>query len=155
MWSVYICYSTTQIYCCYTPINCSEINTLQHLTHAVYSKLQIMFLSKFLLYCIITTPHVSCIHCSDHHHHHQFLLSLMGHRASTKRHHLVLLVDVSLIIQFKVCRLLAHSTRAWWWGCHLKPSSRLFSVRVVSLSLWRSLFTTRQWFLLYLPQEEG
>jgi len=43
-----------------------------------------------------------------------------------------------------VCRSLAHSTRAWWWGCHLKPSSRMFSVGVVYPSLWRSLFTTRQ-----------
>jgi hypothetical protein len=52
-----------------------------------------------------------------------------------------------------VSRLLAHSTRAWWWDCHLKPSSRLFSVGIVSLSPWRSLLTTRQWFLLYWPQE--
>jgi hypothetical protein len=39
-------------------------------------------------------------------------------------------VKVFLIIQFKVCRLLVHSTRAWWWSCHLKPSSRLVSLLV-------------------------
>jgi len=65
------------------------------------------------------------------------------------------LVDVSLIIQFKACMLLAHSTQAWWWGCHIQPSSRLFFVGVVSASLWSSLFTTRQWVLLYWPQDGG
>ena len=54
-----------------------------------------------------------------------------------------------------MCGLLAHSTWAWWWGCHLRPSRRPFSARVVSPSLCRSLFSTRQWFLLYWPQEGG
>ena len=43
-----------------------------------------MFLFKFL--CMY---HASCIH-HHHHHHHHILLSLLGHRASTKHRHLIL-----------------------------------------------------------------
>ena len=56
-----------------------------------------------------------------------------------------LLISVSLIIIFKVCRLLAYSTRSQWWGCHLSLWASWFSVGVSSSSLWSSPFTTRQW----------
>ena len=44
-------------------------------------------------------------------------------------------IDVALIIWFKMCVLLAHSTRSWWWNYHLKPSSRLFSVGLSPLTV--------------------
>ena len=65
--------------------------------------------------------------------------------------------SVSLIIVFKVCRLLAYSTWSQWWGCHLNLWAGWFSVRVSSPGLWRSPFSTRQWSTLgilfpqYLP----
>ena len=49
------------------------------------------------------------------------------------------------LVVFKVCRLLAYSTRSQWWGCHLSLWAGWFSVGVSSLSLWRSPFSTRQW----------
>jgi hypothetical protein len=52
----------------------------------------------------------------DHHHHHQFLLSLMGHRASSKRHHLVL----SLAILFTFLQLFPFSNASFWTDlCHI------------------------------------
>jgi hypothetical protein len=57
----------------------------------------------------------------------------------------LLFISVSLISVFKVCRLLAYSTRSQWWGCHLSLWAGWFSVGVSSLSLWRSRFATRQW----------
>jgi hypothetical protein len=56
------------------------------------------------------------------------------------------LSSVSLIAGFNVCGLLAHSTRSWWWGCHLSLQAGWFCFRVFSLSLWRPLFTARQRF---------
>jgi len=46
---------------------------------------------------------------------------------------------------FKVCKLLAYSTRSQWWVCHLSLWAGWFSVGVSSPSLWRSPFSTRQW----------
>ena len=52
---------------------------------------------------------------------------------------------VSLIIVFKLCRLVAYSTRSQWWGCHLSIWAGWLSVGVASLSLWSSPFSTGQW----------
>jgi len=57
----------------------------------------------------------------------------------------LLFISVSFIIMFKVCLLLAYSTRSQWWGCHLSLWAGWFSVGVSSPSLWRSSFATRQW----------
>jgi hypothetical protein len=60
-----------------------------------------------------------------HHHHHQFLLSLMGHRASTKCHPLVL----SLAILFTSLQLLPYSNASSWTDLHhvcLGPPLLLF-----------------------------
>jgi len=57
----------------------------------------------------------------------------------------ILFISLSLIIVFKVCRLLAYSTRSQWWGCHLSLWAGWFSVGVSSPSLWRAPFSTRQW----------
>ena len=61
----------------------------------------------------------------------------------------LLFISVSFIIMFKVCLLLACSTRSQWWGCHLSLWAGRFSVGVSSPSLWRSSFATRQWCWLW------
>jgi hypothetical protein len=57
----------------------------------------------------------------------------------------LIFISVSLIIVFKLCRLLAYSTWSQWWGCHLSFWADWFSVVVSSPNLWRSTFFTRQW----------
>jgi hypothetical protein len=52
---------------------------------------------------------------------------------------------IFLISVFKLCRLLAHSTRSQWWGCYLSLWGGWFSVGVTSPSVWNSPFATRQW----------
>ena len=44
------------------------------------------------------------------HHHHHFLLSLRGHRASTKRHHLILFLAIFLILP----QLIPFSNASLW-----------------------------------------
>ena len=63
----------------------------------------------------------------------------------------LLFISFSLIIVFKLWRLLAYSTRSQWWGCHLSLWAGWFSAGLSSPNIWSSPFSTRQfWSTLFI-----